>query len=327
VSAAGEAAAVRRGAGIFRLGARRVLAVRGADRVRWLDGMLSNDVRSLGAERAGCHACVLTRTGRVVADLHVLWRPEEIWLDLEAAAVAPVRTHLEKFIIADDVRLDDASIERLGVEGPEARAVLEAAAPGLPALESSSELHLAGHSLQMAAWGFSGELAFQLFAPPDSSAVLVDALLEAGRSAGALEAGPEALEILRIEAGIPRFGTELDESVLPDEARLDAAVSTTKGCYTGQEVVARLRSRGQVSHRLVGLQSEGESPLPVGSEVALDGTRIGEVTSACVSPSAGAIALAFLRRPHHEPGTGVLAAGRPARVAALPFVRPHPARG
>jgi folate-binding protein YgfZ len=317
-----QAAAVRRGAGIFRLPDRRVLAVRGADRVRWLDGMISNEVRGLGPDRSGCHAALLTRTGRIVAALHVLWRPDELWLELDAAAVTTTRGHLEKFIVADDVELQDRALERLGLEGPAARRVLEAAQGLLPSLDphACADVRLAGHLVTLAAYGWSGESAFQLFGPPGSGAELAAALMEVGRSHGVIEAGPEALEILRIEAGVPRFGAELDESVLPDEARLEAAVSTTKGCYAGQEVVARLRSRGQVSHLLVGLHSEGESPLPEGAEVSLGRDRIGEVTSACRSPAAGAIALAFLRRPHHEPGTRVSVAGREARVVPLPFV-------
>jgi folate-binding protein YgfZ len=320
-----QAAAVRRGAGLFRLDQRALLEVSGADRSRWLDGMLSNEVRSLGPERSGCAALALTRTGRVVADLHVLWRPEALWLELDAAAAGPTRGHLEKFIIADAVRLEDRSSvhARLALEGPAAAALLGAlgAAPPPPA-DACLELELAGVPLLLAAWGWSGEPAFQLFAPRARGGALAEALLQAGAAGGLVEAGAEALEILRIEAGVPRYGAELDESVLPDEARLGAAVSTRKGCYTGQEVVARLRSQGQPSHFLVGLRAEGDAPLAAGSEIRLGDTRVGEVTSACVSPAAGSIALGFVRRPHQEPGTRVLAGGCPARVAALPFAGP-----
>jgi folate-binding protein YgfZ len=254
-----------------------------------------------------------------------LWRPEALWLELDAAALGPIRSHLEKFIIADDVRLEDRSGEhaRLSLEGPGAPALLRAlGADPLPPADACRELELAGVPLLLAAWGWSGEPAFQLFAPRAAGGTLVEALLEAGRGEGLVDAGPEALEILRIEAGVPRYGAELDETVLPDEARLGAAVSTRKGCYAGQEVVARLRSQGQLSHHLVGLQSEGDSPLAVGSEIRVGEARVGEVTSACLSPATGSIALGFVRRPHQDPGTRVSVAGRPARVAALPFVGP-----
>jgi folate-binding protein YgfZ len=319
-----QAAAVRRGAGLFRLEDRALLAVSGEDRVRWLDGMLSSEVRSLSPERTGSYSVLLTRTGRVVTDLHVLWRPEAFWLELAADALAPTCAHLEKFIIADDVSLRDLSgdWERLALEGPAAPGVLAAALPDLPELEpdACADLPLDAAEVRVAAFGWSGESAFQIFAPRGRGDALAQRLLAAGAEQGLVPAGPEALEILRVEAGIPRYGAELDESVLPDEAGLGRAVSTRKGCYTGQEVVARLRSQGQVSYQLVGLRSEDGAPPEPGAEVSAGGRKVGEVTSACVSPSAGAIALAFVRRAHAAPGTELRAGERSVRVAALPFV-------
>jgi folate-binding Fe-S cluster repair protein YgfZ len=111
--------------------------------------------------------------------------------------------------------------------------------------------------------------------------------------------------------------------VLPSEARLDASVSTTKGCYTGQEVIARIASQGRVKHLLVGLQAEGAEAIEVGGAVCADQQRVGEVTSSCWSPDAGAIALAFVRRTHEAPGTELRVGERLVRVAALPFVAPQ----
>jgi rSAM/selenodomain-associated transferase 1 len=226
VSATTEAAAVRRGAGLFRLPQRGVLAVEGRDRVRWLDGMLSNDVAGLapGPERSGCYALLLTRKGRIVADLRVLLRPEALWLELPRGAVAPVAETLGRFIVADDVVLRDASqeLERLALEGPAAPEILEAAlgAPLPLAAEAGAEVELAGVRLLVAAFGWSGAPARQLFAPAGSGEGVARALAQAGAARGLVEAGAEALEILRIEAGVPRLGTELDEEVLPAEARL-----------------------------------------------------------------------------------------------------------
>jgi folate-binding protein YgfZ len=129
------------------------------------------------------------------------------------------------------------------------------------------------------------------------------------------------LETLRVEAGTPRQGRELDEDVLPAEARLDDTIATTKGCYVGQEIVARLRSRGQVNHLLVGLRFEGSAPA-VDTPLVRDGKRTGEVTSTAQSPRAGSIGLGFVRREHSEPGTEVDAAGESAVVVGLPFVAP-----
>ena len=315
-----QAAAARRFAGLFRLEDRGLLRIEGADRVRWLDGMLSNDVASLepGPARSGSHALLLTRQGRIVADPHVLLRDESIWLELSRAAVAHTRETLERFVIADDVALHDASqeIERIALEGPGAAGLV---LPELAA-DACTEVELAGTRVVVAAFALAGSGGRQILAPTGSADAVAAALLRAGSAQGLMEGGAEALEILRIEAGLPRLGAELDEEVLPAEARLEAVVSTTKGCYTGQEVVARMASRGRVAHLLVGLAfAEGPPPQP-GERVREADREVGEVTSSCVSPVAGPIALGFVRSAHAEPGTKLRVGDREARVAALPFV-------
>lgn len=326
MSAVESAAAVRRGAGLFRLEDRGLIEVRGGDRIRWLDGMVSNDVAGLreGPERSGCYAALLSRTGRIVADLQVLLRPDALWLELPRASVEAVIGVLCKFIIADDVQLEDRSAawKRLALEGPAAPRILEAAGGALQlAPDACAERRVAGADVLVAAFGWSGEAAFQLFTPPASAEAVGAALRRAGEASGMVEPGAEVLEILRIEAGRPLLGAELDESVLPPEAGLDRAISTTKGCYTGQEVIARIASQGRVKHRLVGLTSQGDSRLPVGAEVHAGDRRIGEVTSSCVAP-AGPIALAFVSCPHDEPDTELSVGGRSVTVTALPFAGP-----
>ncbi|MDJ0786829.1 MAG: glycine cleavage T C-terminal barrel domain-containing protein [Myxococcota bacterium] len=312
----------------FRLPGRGLIQVSGSERTRWLDGMLTNDIQALekGTPGAGCFALLLTRQGRVVADLHVLALEDELWLELEAGAVADVVERLDKMIIADDVRLRDArdAVERLAVEGPVAADVLARAGvdvAGLPA-DHFLEGAIAGVSVRVAAFAFTGALGFQLFVPPGGSDAIVDALGGAGAGAGS----PETFERLRIEAGTPWLGRELDESVLPAEARLERAISTTKGCYTGQEVVARLRSRDRRNHVLVGLRFEAELAAPGTTLSDTAGKRIGEVTSSVDSPRFGAIGLGFVRHEHAEPGTAVGLEGAPdATVQALPFADGEPA--
>jgi len=321
------ARAVRQGAGLFRMAERGVIEVAGGDRVRWLNGMVSNDVTALApGGPSGCAALLLTPKGGIVADLQVLLRDDALWLDLERAALPAVLERLRKHVIADDVLLADRSPElsRLGLEGPAAAAVLGAAAGEAPALaaDGARALVLGGIPVLAAAFGWSGERAFQLFAPAAQEERLVASLRAAGAAKGLVEGDAAALEVLRVEAGIPRLGRELGPDVLPPEARLEAAVSYTKGCYTGQEIVARLRSRGQVRHRLVGLALEGGAPPQVGAEVQVGEATVGEVTSAALSPRRGAIALAFVRRPHDAPGTAVRVAGIAARVEDLPLVSP-----
>jgi folate-binding protein YgfZ len=305
-----------------------LIEVGGGDRVRWLDGMLSNDVASLqpGGEISGCYATTLTAKGRIVADLHVLFRAASFWLETAAAAVPKVIEHFERHLIADDVSLRDLgpSIDRLAVEGPLAGQLLERAAAGAIdlAADCCKTLRIGEIEVVAARYGWSGEVGFQLLVPAGSGETVAKEIEAAGSDSGSISAGPKTLEILRIEAGIPRFGAEIDETVLPAEARLGRAVAQSKGCYVGQEVVARMEAAGRVSHLLVGL-AMGEEPVPEpGSEITTAGKRVGEVTSSCWSALAGSIALGFVRAAHSATGTELRVAGRPAHVAALPFAGP-----
>jgi len=315
---ADRAAAVRTGAGIFQLSERGLIEVDGGDRVRWLDGMLSNDVTSLqaGGEHSGCYATTLTAKGRIVADMHVLVRGEIFWLETAAAAVTRLLEHFERHLIADDIQLRDigTSVDRLAVEGPLAEQLLERAAGA--ALDLAADcckvVRIGETEVVAARYGWSGEVGYQLLAPAGSGEAVAGEIEAAGSESVPMFMGEKALEVLRIEAGIPRFA----------EARLGRAVARSKGCYVGQEVVARMEAAGRVSHLLVGL-TMGEGPIPEpGSEITADGKRVGEVTSSCRSALAGSIALGFVRTAHSATGTELCAADRPVRVAALPFAGP-----
>lgn len=316
-AAADRADAVRRGAGLFALEQRGVVHVGGGDALRWLNGMISADVAALepDAECAHAHALLLTPIGRIIAELHVVARPDGFWLELQRDVLGEVMARLEKYVIADDVSLRDVSDawRRLGLEGPEADAILEATRPALEAAGAVT-----------ARFGWSGERCVQLFVPAAAFEAARSSLSEAGRERSLVDADADTLEVLRIESGTPRQGAELDEEVLPPEARLDDCISTTKGCYTGQEVIARIASRGQVKHLLVGLRLEAGELPPAGAPIQVDGRRVGEVTSAAHSNPAGAIALGYVQRPHDQADTAVDVAGRAARVAALPFVTGSP---
>jgi folate-binding protein YgfZ len=307
-----------RAAALFRLPERGVIEVAGADRVRWLDGMISADVKSMkGGD--GAWSLLLTRQGRVVADLHVLARADSLWLELERAGVATVLERLSGYVIADDVTLADRSDDfaRFALEGPHADEPLAAASGGPVALAAHAwrEVAIAGVRTAVAAYGFTGQPAFQLIVPVAAAESVEAALLAAGA-----EASPsEELECQRVEAGTPRLGRELDESVLPAEAGLEGAISISKGCYTGQEVVTRMRTRGRAAHRLVGLRFEDGRLPERGAAIEAEGGRIGQVTSAVRSPELGAIGLGFVRAELARPGASVRVAGAPARIAALPL--------
>jgi folate-binding protein YgfZ len=326
------AVAVRRGAGLMRELPRAVIQVVGSDRTRWLNSMITNDVSSLavGPANSGRYAALLSPKGRIIADLQVLERGDAYWLDVDAAAAVLVLETLGRYIVADDVELADrsADFDRLGVEGPALFDVVGGMARGLELLEpdACTEVDLDGSAVTVARFGWSGEAALQFFAPAGTGSKLAERLIDAGTAAGLVEASSEVLETLRIEAGIPRFGAELDESVLPAEVGLERAIAIDKGCYMGQEVVERMRSQGQASHRLVGLVAAGEEVFVPGEALSSGGKSVGEVTSACRSEGIGSIALAFVRRAFAEPGTQLEVAGREVSIAPLPFVAGSPAR-
>lgn len=317
--------AVRERAGLFDMTGRRgLIEVRGEDRVRWLDGMISGDVNCLeeAGEGAGCYATLLTNRGAIVADLHVGRLGDRFLLESLGSEVPRIIATLDRLLIADDVTLTDRSgdFATLGVEGRTARSLLAAASgAALPDSEDWATLRIGGAEVLVGAFGWTGEEAFQLRCAESDRAVVEAALDEA--AGGALARGDDAsLEILRVEAGVPALGRELDEEVLPPEARLERAIATDKGCYVGQEIVARLRARGQVNHLLVGLTLDGNDTPPAGAELVAGERRTGELTSVVVSPALGTIALGYVRREHAEAGTEVTFDGGRGRVVDLPFV-------
>ncbi len=324
---------VRAGVGVFAMDARGLIEVRGSDRIRWLDGMLTADVKALEkrGEGAGALALLLTHRGAIVADLRVGRLGETLLLECAKSDQERIRAALEKRIIADDVVLADRgeAFAVLGVEGARSGEVVACALGGavLPGAFDWAELPFAGTSLLASGFGWSGEQAYQLRVAPAGLAALRAAIERAAEAlgVGCVAGDPALLELLRIEAGIPALGAELGEDVLPPEARLERAVAINKGCYVGQEIVARLRSRGQVNHLLVGLRLEADALPAVGTPLVAAGRATGEITSVVRSPSQGAIALGYVRREHAEVGTRLELGGSSgsavATVVELPFVR------
>lgn len=327
MSAAADVTTLHAAAGIFRRADRGVIEVRGSDRVRFLQGQLTNDVAALvpAGPNAACPALVLTREGRIVAAFQVIARADAFWLETDAAAIAPAIARLEKFVIADDVAIADESvaIARLSVEGARAFAVVADAAgvadfgvaPGAVA-----SLRIGGAESLAAAWSTGSEPGVQLFVARPDEAVVFDALRVAGARHGAVVADLAALDVLRVEAGLPRFGAELGPDTLPAELGLvERTVSFTKGCYTGQEVVARMHSRGRVGHRLIGIVLDDGTLPELHAELRAGGTRVGEVTSVAHSPRVGAVALGIVRHTAAAPDTPLDVAGQAGRAVALPF--------
>jgi len=307
----GQYRALREAAGVVPRSERGKLLVRGPEAVEYLQGQVTNDVEAL-APGEGCYAALLDRKGHMRADLRALrLGSEELWLDTEGIATAAVLKHLETYRIGRELEVADVGSDRtlLSVIGP-AAGELSGAGPLSPE-HAHRELDVGGLRCRAVAT----DLGVDLIAPePDASAVR-DSLLESG----AVEVSEAAAEILRVEAGRPRFGAEMTEATIPAEAGIDErAVSFTKGCYIGQETVARLHYKGKPNRHLRGLRLE--DPASAGAVIRLGEREVGSVGTACVSPALGPIALAIVRR---EAGVGERVSigddGASAELVELPF--------
>ena len=313
--------AAREGTAVFPAGYRRLIVATGGDRADFLQGMLSNDVKSLAAG-AGCYAALLTQAGKVVTDLRVYVTADRILLDVVAWRAQALREHLERFLVADDVELEAAAEQPLlQLEGPFAAAVAGEAL-GVAELPSAPFAHVGvefqGQALRVVRAAEADGEGVLLCGPTAVAARLFDAC----REAGAVPAGMVALDRMRIEAGVGWPGIDMDESTLIMETGRDAAISFKKGCYLGQEVVERIAARGHVNRRLSGVLFDGDTVPARGTALLADGREVGYVTSTARSPLfERPIALAMIQCKHGTVGERLHRAddGSQATVAALPF--------
>jgi glycine cleavage system T protein len=326
-----EYAAARNAAGIFDFSFRVRFAARGPDRVGFLHNMLSNDVKSLGPGQ-GMYATLLDVKGHILSDLRVYSEPDQILLETDADLIEKTVNALERYIIMDEVTLERLNWCGLAVQGPRSHALLESTLGGAPpSLPEFGHFRsgLSGLPLHVVRLSSTGEEGYELWAPWEDAGkttAMWQTLLARAAGLGAVPCGTEALEMLRIEAGIPRYGADFGEDTLPLEAGLLNALSFTKGCYPGQEIVERARSRGHVNWKLVGVAVDGLVPPSVGEKLMAEGKEVGEVTSACFSPSLNRpIALAYVRREVSGLGARLtLASGPAAGICELPFYRRPP---
>lgn len=320
----GQYRLLRAEAGLVDRSERGKLVVRGAEAAEYLQGQLTNDVEALAPPRgdspgSGCYAALLDRKGHVQGDMRVLRLADgELWLDTEALAAERVRKHLDTYRVGRDAEVEDASDAHaiLSLIGPEAAERLATAAELAPtAIPREPEhahrtLTLAGTECRAVAT----DLGVDAICPRDAAGAVRAALA----GAGAAEVSPDAAEILRVESGRPRFGHEMSEATIPQEAGIaERAVSFTKGCYIGQETVARLHYKGRPNRRLAGLRLE--APARAGEEILLGDREVGKVGTAVLSPAEGPIALAIVRR-EASPGDRVnVGDGNAAELVELPF--------
>jgi folate-binding protein YgfZ len=327
-----EHAALTKTAGVLDLSFRGRICLTGADRVRFLNGQVTNNVKDLRAGQ-GCHAALVNAKGKLQADLNIACLPEELLLDFEPGLTEMITQRLEKYIIADDVQVVDAAPHYglLSVQGPKAETVIRSLGlpieiPAQPMQIASSkdatlgEIYLLNHPRLETS-------GFDLFVPTASLGAVMDKLIAAAREVSGRAVGWRALEAARIEAGIPRFGVDMDETNLaPETGIASRAISYSKGCYIGQEVIARIRTYGQVAKALRGLRlADDLKQLPArGDKLFHAGKEAAYITSALTSPALGLnIALGYVRKEANQLGTKLtlLTAGAEsaAEIVELPF--------
>lgn len=305
------------------------LLVSGADRRTYLHGLLTNDVEALAAGQ-GCYAAYLTPQGRMIADLFVYELGDLILLTMIGAVKETVLAKLDQFIFSEDVQLGDATgtFSQLAVIGPNASMAVAAA---LDSVSADVLLKLPPHGNLRTTFGDqpaivtritdTGEPGFDLFVDRAALGSLTSAL----QSAGAEMVDAETADAIRIEAGVPLFHRDMDEETIPLEAGIESrAISLTKGCYVGQEVIIRVlhRGHGRIARKLVGLALDGRAVPASGAAVRAGDREIGHVTSSAASPALDRpIALAYVHRDFVGPGTELVVDSARAIVTALPFVR------
>jgi folate-binding protein YgfZ len=318
-----EFEALRSGSAVYDLGWRSKIIVSGNDRVRWLNGMITNNIRDL-QPGSGNYSFLLTPQGRIEGDLYTYNRGDYFMLGTERSQAANILERLKKYIIMDKVELEDVSdhLTAIGLQGPKSRDVLSAAFVGctVPQVEPMRVADVAWNGIGLSITRMANEsfLTYEIWVSAENATAVWDALV----AAGACPAGMDALELFRVAAGIPRYGLDIRERDLPQETSQEQALNFNKGCYIGQEIVERIRARGAVHRTLAGFVLDGNAVPATGAKVNFNGKEVGEITSALAVPSATGervLALGIIRREASKPETQVTIGETSATVAALPF--------
>ncbi|MBI4115261.1 MAG: aminomethyl transferase family protein [Candidatus Omnitrophica bacterium] len=328
---ASECQAVRKDVGFLDLSFRGKIEVTGRDRVSFLHSLLTNDIKSLGLG-GGCYAALLNAQGKILGDMSVYVFANSILLEMEGGLEKKILGHLQKLHVTEDIELRDVTSQwiLLSLQGPKSEALVGSLIHG-PVMVNQEFHHTNFSILETPATlirrSLTGEKGFHLVIPKEKGEPIAKRILEVGRLYGLRPVGSVAYEILRIEAGIPRYGVDMDETVIFSETGLEKiSASETKGCYPGQEVVARIKTYGGLNRKLVGLVFE-KSDLPRTGDKVLSGDQeIGQVTSACHSPSLGkGIALTYLKKGFFDADLDLVIWSSPktipAKTTTLPFYK------
>jgi folate-binding protein YgfZ len=298
------------------------LVISGKDRVRWANGMVTNNIRDLEPGR-GVYCFILNAQGRNQGDLVIYNRGDYLLATTDRGQVEQITTVLKRYIIMDQVEIEDIGdkLVSIGVGGPQAVEMWSGAGVGIDvaALEAGQVVDTVWKDvgISVARDAHPQWNGYEIWLAPENAEKLWDALT----SAGAEPVGSEALEMYRTARGVPRYGVDLRERDLPQETGQEHALNFTKGCFIGQEIVERIRSRGNVHRQLAGFEMPEEAPQ-AGTKIRAEDKDVGEITSAmrvAFPASSRTLALGYIRREFATPGTKVQIGEQQATVYALPF--------
>jgi folate-binding protein YgfZ len=323
-----ELGASQSGCGIYDLGFRARISLAGGDRSRWLNGMVTNNIRDLAVGR-GVYAFLLNPQGRILGDMYAFNLGEKIVVETDGNQVEKIISTFDHFIIMDDVEMKDVGAEQtaIGIAGPKSRAVLNAAGIEVPEMQPlqviAPQCNCDCGCVECTVIRGEDEAqeSYEIWLSPKDVLKTWQGLMVAGATA----VGSEALEMLRIVNGVPLYGVDIRERELPQETEQARALNFNKGCYVGQEIVERIRSRGNVHRKFAGFVSEGAAAIKPGDKIIADEKEVGGVTSVTVlraHSSECTLALGYIRREVGVPGRVVTISGIRARVSALPFAIP-----
>jgi folate-binding protein YgfZ len=311
--AAGEYRAASERAALFDRSDRGLVIVTGVDRKSWLHNLVTNAVKTLD-DNLGNYAFALDVRGRVQFDLNILSLPDALWLDIDAATIPAALAHLDRYLLAEDVQIGDATARyaRLGCSGPDAGEVAaRLSLTHFPAMRALESFALKGGG-RFVRHDFAGRPGFELILPHAQAVAWWDRLVA---DPAVTPAGQNMLDVLRIEAGIPWLHRDIDATVLPPETgQIERGVSYHKGCYVGQEIIERMRSRGALARRLVRVRTADGEGLALPTPLRQNSSEVGRLTSLVLHPVTGEwIGLAYLKTRASEPA-GVTAGDPPRAI-------------
>ena len=320
-----EFAAMLHGCGIYDLGFRARISLTGGDRVRWMNGMVTNNIRDLAAGH-GVYSFLLNPQGRILGDMYVYNQGEALIVETDRSQVEKIIATFDHYIIMDDVAVTNISDKQtaIGLTGPRSRAVLNRAGIEVPNLHPLQMItpHCECDCSCLECTVICGECepqeSYEVWLAPQDAYKTWQALA----AVGATPVGSEALEMQRIVAGIPLYGVDIRERDLPQETEQMRALNFNKGCYVGQEIVERIRSRGNVHRKFSGFLVEGAAAVAAGDKIVSAEKEVGEITSVAAlrTPSGEqTVALGYIRREVGVPGREVMIGTVKATVVQLPM--------